>query len=32
MVKLIDKIMPELKRENVRHALWIVEDNKIRIR
>lgn len=32
MGKLIDKILPELKREKIEHSLWIVEDNKIRIR
>jgi predicted nuclease of predicted toxin-antitoxin system len=31
-ILLIKKILPQLKREKVVRALWIVEDDKIRIR
>jgi predicted nuclease of predicted toxin-antitoxin system len=31
-MRLINKILPELKREKVVRTLWIVEDDKIRIR
>lgn len=31
-LRLIEKILSELKREKVTRALWLVEDDKIRIR
>jgi len=31
-MRLMEKILPELKREKVIGSLWIVEDDKIRIR